>query len=71
MPGVLKAPPLRGVGVEAPSHLRSHPRPLILTLLAALLYKRQREITDTLADLLIFTVYRIGAPRRAEGYSGV
>ena len=34
--------------VEAPSYLRSHPRPLMLTLLAALVYKRQREITDTL-----------------------
>jgi Domain of unknown function (DUF4158) len=50
--------------VEAPSHLRSHPRPLTLTLLAALIYERQRELTDTLADLLISTVHRIGA--RAE-----
>jgi hypothetical protein len=36
----------------------------MLTLLAALVYERQREITDTLADLLISTVHRIGA--RAE-----
>jgi len=50
--------------VEAPSHLRDHPRPLMLTLLTALVYERQREITDTLADLLISTVHRIGA--RAE-----
>ena len=50
--------------VEAPSHLRDHPRPLMLTLLAALVYEREREITDTLADLLISTVHRIGA--RAE-----
>ena len=50
--------------VEAPSHLRSHPEPLTLTLLAALIYERQREITDTLADLLISTMHRIGA--RAE-----
>lgn len=50
--------------VEAPSHLRSHPEPLKLTLLAALVYERQWEITDTLADLLISTVHRIGA--RAE-----
>ena len=50
--------------VEAPSHLRSHPEPLTLTLLAALIYERQREITDTLADLLISTVHRVGA--RAE-----
>ena len=33
--------------VEAPSHLRDHPRPLVLTLLAALVHERQREITDT------------------------
>ena len=50
--------------VESPSHLRDHPRPLTLTLLAALVHERQREITDTLADLLISTVHRIGA--RAE-----
>jgi hypothetical protein len=50
--------------VKAPSHLRDHPRPLMLTLLAALVHERQREITDTLADLLISTVHRIGA--RAE-----
>ena len=50
--------------VEAPSHLRSHPEPLTLTLLAALIYERQQEITDTLADLLISTVHRVGA--RAE-----
>ncbi len=50
--------------VEAPSHLRDHPRPLMLTLLAALVHERQREITDTLADPLISTVHRIGA--RAE-----
>lgn len=50
--------------VESPSHLRDHPRPLRLTLLAALLAAREREITDTLVDLLIATVHRIGA--RAE-----
>jgi hypothetical protein len=37
---------------------------LRLTLLAALLHAREREITDTLVDLLIATVHRIGA--RAE-----
>ena len=31
--------------VEAPSHLRGHPRPLMLTLLAVLVHERQREIT--------------------------
>ena len=50
--------------VEAPSHLRAHPRPTTLVLLAALLYRREREITDTLVDLLIATVHRINA--RAE-----
>ncbi len=48
--------------VESPSHLRTHPMPLRLTLLAALLH--EREITDTLVDLLIATVHRISA--RAE-----
>ncbi len=50
--------------VEWPSHLRDHPQALRLTLLAALLYAREREITDTLVDLVIATVHRIGA--RAE-----
>ena len=50
--------------VESPSHLRDHPRALRLTLLAALLYLREREITDTLVDLLISTVHKVGA--RAE-----
>jgi hypothetical protein len=30
-------------------------------LLAALLHEREREVTDTLVDLLIATVHRIGA----------
>ncbi len=47
--------------VESPSHLRDHPDPLMLTLLAALLHTRLREITDTLVELLISTVHRIGA----------
>jgi hypothetical protein len=46
---------------ESPSHLREHPRALRVTLLAALLYVREREVTDTLVDLLISTVHRIGA----------
>src|SRR5450755_2898317 len=50
--------------VESPSHLRRHSRALRLTLLAALLHSRAREITDGLVDLLIQTVHRIGA--RAE-----
>jgi TnpA family transposase len=50
--------------VESPSHLRAHPREVTLTLLAALLVCRQREITDTLVELLCSTVHRINA--RAE-----
>lgn len=48
--------------VESPSHLRTHPVPVRVTLLAALLH--EREITDTLVELLISTAHRIGA--RAE-----
>ncbi len=50
--------------VESPSHLRTHPQPLRVTLLAALLHEQEREITDTLVELLISMVHRIGA--RAE-----
>ncbi len=50
--------------VESPLHLRTHPEALRLTLLAALLCEREREMTDTLVDLLIATVHRVGA--RAE-----
>jgi TnpA family transposase len=49
------------VAAEAPSHLRSHPHEVMVTLLAAYLYGRQREITDALVDLLIATVHRINA----------
>lgn len=47
--------------VESPSHLREHAKALRLTLLAALLRTRESEITDTLVELLISTVHRIGA----------
>ncbi len=50
--------------VESPSHLREHPLPVKLTLLAALLFCRCREISDTLVELLCSTVHRINA--RAE-----
>lgn len=50
--------------VEAPSHLRRHPPQMTVMLLAALMYQRERELTDTLVELLIATVHRIGA--RAE-----
>jgi TnpA family transposase len=48
--------------VEAPSHLRGDHSPEgRWTLMAAYLHCREREITDTLADLLIATVHRINA----------
>jgi Tn3 transposase DDE domain/Domain of unknown function (DUF4158) len=50
--------------VESPSHLREHTPEVTLTLLAALLYCRARELTDTLVELLNSTVHRINA--RAE-----
>jgi uncharacterized protein DUF4158 len=49
------------VAAEAPSHLRSQPPEVMVTLLAAYLWCRQREITDALVDLLIATVHRINA----------
>jgi hypothetical protein len=45
----------------APSHMRTHPRELTVLLLAALVCEREREITDTLVELLIATVHRIKA----------
>jgi len=45
--------------VESPSHLREHPQPTKLALLCALLVVREREVTDTLAQLLISTIHRI------------
>jgi len=50
--------------VDATAPPRRHPQPLTVTLLAALVHQREREITDTLVELLIATVHRIGA--RAE-----
>jgi hypothetical protein len=47
--------------VESPSHLREHPQPTKLALLCALLHVREREVTDSLAQLLISTVHRINA----------
>lgn len=48
----------------APSHLRRFSPEVRHVLLAALLFQRQREITDTLVELLNSTVHRINA--RAE-----
>ncbi|MGW7200703.1 hypothetical protein [Streptomyces chryseus] len=50
--------------VESPTHLRRRSPESAATLLAALLTEREREVTDSLVDLLIATVHRIGA--RAE-----
>jgi hypothetical protein len=50
--------------VESPSHLVRHDQPVRLVLLAALLHLREREITDTLVELLNKTVHKINA--RAE-----
>jgi len=49
---------------ESPSHLRGHPASTRLTLLAALVWRREHEITDTLVELLISVVHLINA--RAE-----
>ncbi|MBI0375741.1 hypothetical protein JBE27_05495 [Streptomyces albiflaviniger] len=49
---------------SSPSHLRRFNPEVRHVLLAALLFQRQREITDTLVELLNSTVHRINA--RAE-----
>lgn len=52
------------LAVESAYELRRHAAPLRLTLLAVFAHLRERELTDTLVDLLLTTVHRIGA--RAE-----
>jgi len=52
--------------VESPSHLRRHAQPVRLALSAALLYQRQREITDTLVELLNACVHKINAHAEKE-----
>ncbi len=56
------------LAVEAPYEFRRHATPLRLTLLAIFGHLRERELTDTLVDLLLNTVHRIGAgaERRVE-----
>ena len=49
---------------EPPRELRRHPPEMRYTLLAALCWQRQREITDTLVELLIHIAHRVGV--RAE-----
>src|SRR5215467_4239249 len=55
--------------LEYPSGLRERPRPVRLTLLAALCWTRTGEITDGLVELLIGIVHKIGtrAENRVEG----
>ncbi len=50
----------RRVAAEELHELRRHPDPIRLTLLAAFCHVREREIADSLTDLLITTVHRIG-----------
>jgi hypothetical protein len=53
---------------ELPRELRRHLPALRYTLLAALCWQRQREITDTLVDLLLHIAHRIGVKaERQEG----
>ena len=49
---------------EPPRELRRHPPEVRYTLLAALCWQRQREITDTLVELLMHIAHRVGV--RAE-----
>ncbi|MEV0052438.1 hypothetical protein AB0H34_18275 [Saccharopolyspora shandongensis] len=51
-----------------PSDLRAAPRPVRLTLLSALCWRRSSEITDALVELLIGLIYKINAraDRRVE-----
>ncbi len=49
---------------EKPSELRVHPAPVRAALIASLCWQRMHEITDSVAELLIHVVHRIGA--RAE-----
>ena len=53
---------------EAPNELRAHAPALRATLVAALCWLRQREVTDSLVDLLIQVIHKIGvrAEKRVE-----
>ncbi len=52
-----------------PSDLRSSPRPVRLTLLAALVWSRAAEVTDSLVDLLVAVVHKmdVRAEKKVEG----
>ena len=62
-PKVLQAYSTR-VGIEYPSHLRSHPEPTRYTLMAAFCHLRTLDVTDNLVDLLIQMIH--GISKRAE-----
>lgn len=51
---------------EKPRDLRRHPPEIRYTLLAALCWQRQREITDTLVELLLHIAHRIGVRAEAK-----
>ena len=52
------------VAAEPPSQLRAHPEAIRYTLFAAFCYLRSQEITDSLVELLLQIVHRLG--KRAE-----
>jgi TnpA family transposase len=62
-PKVLEIYKLR-VATELPSQLRAHPEAIRYTLFAAFCYLRSQEITDSLVELLLQIVHRLGT--RAE-----
>ena len=62
-PKVLEIYKLR-VAAELPSQLRAHPEAVRYTLFAAFCYLRSQEITDSLVELLLQVVQRLGT--RAE-----
>jgi DNA-binding cell septation regulator SpoVG len=43
------------------SEIRRHPAPVRYTLLSAFCHQREQEITDTLIELLITLIHKIGA----------
>ena len=66
-PQVLRLYRNRAAG-ESPSTLRAHPKPVRLTLLAALCWARTQEVTDNLVSLLIALIHRMSvrAERRVQ-----
>jgi TnpA family transposase len=58
----------RRASAEPPRELRRHPDPIRYTLIAAFCWQRSQEITDSLVELLIQIIHRIGinAERRVD-----